>query len=42
MFCIYLCLDIILLEKGKYLVVDNCFRIIKHKLPVITVNEAQE
>lgn len=28
--------------KKKYLVIDNCFRIIKHKLPVITVNEAQE
>lgn len=26
----------------KYLVVDDCFRIIKHELPVIAVDEAQE
>lgn len=32
----------LLQEKTTYLVVDNCFRIIKHKLPVITVHEAQQ
>lgn len=30
------------MQRDKYLVVDNCFGIIKHKLPIITVYEAQE
>lgn len=25
-----------------YLVIDNCFRIVKHKLPIVAVHEAQE
>lgn len=28
--------------REKYLVVDNCLRIVKDKLPVIAVDEAQE
>lgn len=40
--CKYVCAGIILVQRGKYLIVDDCFRIIKYKLPIITVNEAQE
>lgn len=33
---------LLLIINLNYLVVDNSFRVIKHKLPIITVNEAQE